>query len=284
MGREISSQGDIERQQRTDTRREVAGGPIARAWPKAAANGDGAPQLKKDEPAGVHPGRRVLIVADVRLYREGIHASIADRPPFVVVGAAANFDEALRLTLDTRPDVAIVDMATKQSLAIVRLIRDRAPQVRVIGFGVEEIEGEILACAEAGLAGYVPCDASLDDLVVRVESVLRGELLCPPRLAATLFRRLETRAESGQPSPQSVVLTAREREVLRLIDGGLSNKEIAVRLHIEVSTVKNHVHKVLEKLNVTSRARAAARLGTHVSARQRGLGEQAPLFLTRPPT
>src|SRR5262249_10913963 len=147
------------------------------------------------------------------------------------------------------------------------------PQVRVIGFGVEEIEGEILACAEAGLAGYVPCDASLDDLVVRVESVLRGELLCTPRMAATLFHRLETQAGNGRGEPQAVALTAREREVLRLIDGGLSNKEIAVRLRIEVSTVKNHVHKVLEKLNVTSRAQAAARLGTHVSSRQRGLAE-----------
>jgi len=224
---------------------------------------------------------RVLIVADVRLYREGMRASIADRPPFAVVGAAANFDEAIRLTLDTRPDVVIVDMATKQSLAIARLIRHHAPQVRVIGFGVEEIEGEILACAEAGLAGYVPCDASLNDLVVRVESVLRGELLCTPRMAATLFHRLETQAEGGQRPPLGVVLTAREREVLRLIDGGLSNKEIAVRLHIEMSTVKNHVHKMLEKLNVTSRAQAAARLGTHVSARQRGLAEQAPLYLTR---
>ena len=221
---------------------------------------------------------RVVIVADVRLYREGMRASIADRPPFEVVGAAADCDEAIRVTLDTRPDVVIIDMATTESLAIVRRIRCHAPQVRVIGFGVEEIEGEILACAEAGLAGYVPRDASLDDLVVRVESVLRGELLCTPRIAATLFRRLETQSEDGQRLPQGVVLTMREREVLRLIDGGFSNKEIAVRLHVEVSTVKNHVHRLLEKLNVTSRAQAAALLGTHVSARQRGLAEQAPLF------
>jgi two-component system nitrate/nitrite response regulator NarL len=67
------------------------------------------------------------------------------------------------------------------------------------------------------------------------------------------------------------MLTAREREVLKLVDGGLSNKEIAVRLRIEVSTVKNHVHNLLDKLNVTSRMQAAARLGTHVSVRQRGL-------------
>jgi two-component system nitrate/nitrite response regulator NarL len=71
--------------------------------------------------------------------------------------------------------------------------------------------------------------------------------------------------------PKSVILTAREREVLRLVDEGLSNKEISARLSIEVSTVKNHVHNLLDKLQVTSRLQAAARLGTHVSVRQRGL-------------
>jgi two-component system nitrate/nitrite response regulator NarL len=223
---------------------------------------------------------RILIVADVRLYREGMSANIETRPPFAVVGAAANAEEAITLTVDTRPDVVIIDMATKQSLAIVRLIRHHAPKVRVVGFGVEEVEGEILACAEAGLAGYVPCDASVDDLVERVRSVLRGELLCTPRMAAMLFRRLEG-SRGDRRAPQGLVLSAREREVLQLIDGGLSNKEIAVRLHIEVSTVKNHVHNVLDKLNVTSRAQAAARLGTHVSTRQRGIIEQAPLSFSR---
>jgi two-component system nitrate/nitrite response regulator NarL len=224
---------------------------------------------------------RLLIVADVRLYREGMHASLSNRPQFSVVGAASNVDDALRLTVDTHPDVVIVDMATRQSLTVVRRIRHHAPTVPIVGFGVEEVEGEILACAEAGLAGYVPCEASLDDLVMRIESVHRGELLCSPRMAATLFRRLESGQRGDGLPPQGLILTAREREVLRLIDGGLANKEIAVQLHIEVSTVKNHVHNLLEKLHVTSRMQAAARLGTHVSARQRGLAAPAHLLSTR---
>lgn len=215
---------------------------------------------------------RLLIVADVRLYREGLHGSLSGRPQFSVVGVASDVDEALRLTVDIRPDVVIVDMASRQSLAVIRGIRHQAPNVQVVGFGVEEVEGEILACAEAGLAGYVPCDASLDDLVMRIESVFRGELMCTPRMAAALFRRLELRGQnSDAPQPQGLILTARERQVLRLIDGGLSNKEIAVELHIEISTVKNHVHNVLDKLQVTSRMQAAAQLGTHVSVRQRGI-------------
>lgn len=226
-----------------------------------------------------HNPPHVMIIADVRLYREGIHASLSNRPQFSVMGAASTLEEALRLTRETHPDVVIVDMATRDSLIVVRTIRQHLPDAHVVGFGVEEVEGEVLACAEAGLAAYVPCDASLDDLVTRVESVLRGELLCTPRMAATLFRRLEQREQADGPQPQAVVLTGREREVLRLVEGGLSNKEIAVQLHIEVSTVKHHVHNVLDKLQVKSRLQAAARLGTHVAFRQRGLLPHTPLNL-----
>lgn len=218
---------------------------------------------------------RLLVVADVRLYREGIHASLSKLPQFLVIGAVSTAEEALLLSVDTPPDIVIVDMATRNSLAVVRAIRRDLPVAHVVGFGVDEVEGEVLACAEAGLAGYVPSDASLDDLVARVESVHRGELLCTPKMAATLFRQLEVRGRDVKPQPESVILTAREREVLRLVDEGLSNKEIAVRLSIEVSTVKNHVHNLLDKLQVTSRSQAAARLGTHVSVRQRGLAAHA---------
>jgi DNA-binding NarL/FixJ family response regulator len=220
-----------------------------------------------------------LIVADVRLYREGLYESLSRRPHFSVVGAASNVNDALRLSGDTAPDIIIVDMATRQSLSVVRTLRHHFPNAPVVGFGVDEVEGEVLACAEAGLAGYVACDASLDDLVRQIETVHRGELLCTPRMAATLFRRLESRARGDAQPPQAVTLTAREREVLRLVDGGLSNKEIAVRLNIEVSTVKHHVHNVLDKLHVTSRTQAAARLGSHVSVRQRGLAATAELNL-----
>jgi two-component system, NarL family, nitrate/nitrite response regulator NarL len=222
------------------------------------------------EPADVGSAR-LLIVADVRLYREGMRDSLASRPQFGAVIAAASEDEALRLLPDFEPDVVIVDMATRKSLEIVRVIRRADSRPYIVGFGVEEVEGEVLACAEAGLAGYVPCDASLDDLVARVSRIMRGELLVAPRMAAAIFRRLELREPLAESHGVAEVLTAREREVLRLIDGGLSNKEIAVRLNIEVSTVKNHVHNLFEKLHVTSRMQAAAHLGSHLSVRQRTL-------------
>jgi two-component system, NarL family, nitrate/nitrite response regulator NarL len=212
----------------------------------------------------------LAIVADVRLYREGMRDGLAKKAHLHVVGTAPDVPACLSLIDETRPQILVLDMATRGSYDGIRQLRDAAPSVRLVGFGVEENEREVLACAEAGLSGYVPCDASLDDLVECIECVARGELRCTPKMAAALFRRLEVRQV---PAPAARVdLTTRERQVLDLIDGGLSNKEIAVRLRIEVSTVKNHVHNVLEKLQVRSRAQVAARHTADNGPRPRATG------------
>jgi two-component system nitrate/nitrite response regulator NarL len=207
---------------------------------------------------------RVLPVAEVRLYREGLARSLGGRKNLEVVATAANRDEALTLVESMQPDVVVLDMATSDSLEIVRSIGRSAPKVRTLAFALEEIDRAILASAEAGVAGYVPCDASVDDLVAAIESVMRGELLCRPRTAALLLERLASLARGGHAQSQGLNLTGREREIVVLIDQGLSNKEIAQQLNIEVATVKNHVHNLLEKLHVNTRAQAAAhfRIGT----------------------
>lgn len=205
-------------------------------------------------PSGVH----VMVIAEVRLYREGLGSSLAGRKNISVVGLAATRDEALDLIESSRPEVVVLDMTTRDSLQIVRSINGTARPVKILAFGIEGLEREILACAEAGVAGYVYCQASMDELVAAIESVVRGELLCPPRMAAILLRRLSSLASGGKEPSDNPNLTAREHEVIMLIDGRFSNKEIAQRLHIEVATVKNHVHSILGKLNATNRAEAAA--------------------------
>ena len=116
-------------------------------------------------------------------------------------------------------------------------------------------ESEILAVAEAGIAGFVTSDASVAELVAAIESVARGEALCTPSVTAALMRRLASLARSWAEADPIEPLTAREREILELIDEGLSNKQIAQRLRIELPTVKNHVHRILGKLGVHRRAR-----------------------------
>jgi DNA-binding NarL/FixJ family response regulator len=155
--------------------------------------------------------------------------------------------------------VVLLDAASHGALEGACAIRASSPDAAVVALGVANAEGDVIACAEAGVAGYVVREGSVEDLIATVESAARGELRCSPRMAGALVRRL-ARLAAGQPIPDGARLTRRELEIVRMIDDGLSNKEIAVRLSIEVATVKNHVHHLLEKLGVRRRGEAAAKL------------------------
>lgn len=200
----------------------------------------------------------ILVVSDIRLYRDGLAELLSHREAVRVIGTATRPDEALQLACELNPAVVVVDQALPGSLLLSRTLGEVRPDIRVVALGVPESEESVLAFAEAGIAGYVPREGSVQDLVEAVERATRGELQCSPQIAGTLIRRLAWRAAGGNLAPSP--LTAREAEIVRLIDQGLSNKEIAVRLGIEVATVKNHVHNLLEKLRVHRRAEAAARL------------------------
>jgi two-component system, NarL family, nitrate/nitrite response regulator NarL len=198
---------------------------------------------------------RVLVVGGVRLYREGIAQMLSGQDGLTVVGVWSDPGDIADGGVGPSPDVVLVDLTTPEGQGAIHEVRRLVPDVPIVALGVTDMEGDVLACAEAGLAGYVTREQSVEDLVAVVESAARGELRCSPRIAASLFRRLS--ALAGEPSAVRERLTVREREVLRLIGQDLSNKEIARRLGIEVATVKNHVHNLLEKLNVHRRAEAA---------------------------
>ena len=204
---------------------------------------------------------RVFIVAEIRLYREGLEHVLERTGRIDVVGTAAG-REGIAAAIDaTRPEIVLLDMATPESFDVVPDINALADPPKIVGLAVRDAERDLLACAEAGVAGYVTRDDSLDAMVDAIESVARGELRCTPRLAAVLFNRIG--ALSTAAPPQDVGndrLTPREREIVGLIDDGYSNKAIAQRLHIEIATVKNHVHNILEKLQVGRRGEAAARV------------------------
>jgi two-component system, NarL family, nitrate/nitrite response regulator NarL len=145
---------------------------------------------------------------------------------------------------------------------VLQTITRRAPRVAVVALGVSDEEQSVLGCIEAGAVAYVTRDGTLADLVDTVNRATRGESLASPRIVGVLMRRA---ALSGRRGDRATVdaLTSRELEVIRLIDQGLSNKEIASRLSIEVTTVKHHVHNILEKLSVHRRGEAAARVRAH---------------------
>lgn len=198
---------------------------------------------------------RVLIVADVRLYRDGLATTLAGRARFEIVGTAATRAGAIAAAVSLRPDIAIVDMAVPDALNLIRDFR-MSSGAAVVAFAVDEVAADILSCAQAGAAGYVTADASLDDLAAALEGAAAGELRCSPKIAGELFRSFaQTAAERAFTA--NPFLTSRERDVLNLLREGLSNKEIGRHLNLAESTVKNHVHHILEKLNVRTRAQAA---------------------------
>jgi len=211
---------------------------------------------------------RVLVVSDIRLYRDGLAQVFAHERRLAVVGAAADAPAAARMAAEHSPDVALVDMAMPQSVAAVRGIAAIAPAVKVVALGIRENEQDLIACAEAGVSGYVPRAASVQDLVTVLEGVGRGELLCSAHTAATLWRRVAALAATTGGTTQEQTLTRREREIGTLLEAGLSNKDIATRLGIEVATVKNHVHNLLEKLEVHRRGQAVARLQGRAQAQR----------------
>lgn len=200
---------------------------------------------------------RVLIVSAVRFLRDGLAHALESEGITEIVFASAHTPLAnLRSPL---PDVALVDMSDRTMLERMRQLANGAPPLRVIAFGVDENEDDILACAEAGASGYLAREASAPELVASIESALRDELLCSPRVAAILFRRHAARG-AAPAADAGGALTLREREVLTYVDRGLSNKEIAAHLHISLTTVKHHVHSILHKLNVSRRGAAAAHM------------------------
>jgi len=213
-----------------------------------------------------------MIVAEVRLYREGLAGRLAACPGLAVVGTCSNRADACERVSQLRPDVVVVDIATREILELIRDLRAAALRCKVLAFAVEEIAADIIECAEAGAAGYVTADASIDDLVTAIERIARSELVCSPQIAAQLFGRISERGERW--SAETKTLTTRERQVLDCLRQGKSNKEIAQALNIAAPTVKNHVHHLLEKLDVTTRAQAAAH-ATLSSGGRRSLGTRA---------
>jgi DNA-binding NarL/FixJ family response regulator len=200
-----------------------------------------------------------FLICRVQLYRDAIADLLADDPSLALVGVASAQDDVIAEVARSAPDVVLLDASPRDALATAaRLIRAR-PQTRILGFGVCDVPEEIVACAEAGLAGYVPCTASIKDLIGAATRVASGGIVCSAAMADGLYRHLRDVALGQLPSSLERALTQRQREIMQLIDRGFSNKEIARRLSLSPATVKNHVHDILDRLQVTSRSEAAAR-------------------------
>lgn len=206
---------------------------------------------------------RILLVHEIRLMCSVVAAVLADEPDIEVIGHATTFDEAL--VRAPQSDVVLIStrLPDQGALKLTESIARDYPETRVLVLGLAEAEEEILRYVEAGASGYVLKDDSVDELLRNIRAVHSGEAVVSPEIAAALISRLSELSQLFADAfaiDQSADLTPREREVLGLLGEGLTNQEIADRLVIELGTVKNHVHNILDKLNVSSRRDAAAYL------------------------
>lgn len=205
---------------------------------------------------------RVAIVAEVRAYGDALAEVVGREPGISVVSIVASAELGSREALRSLPHVLLLDTDTRGALDAVRLLAREAPGVRVLALAVPEFESEsaIISCAEAGVAGYVPRGASTKEVVAGVRSVASGGAFCSSRIAAALLRQVHTLAQAERGPLSLAGLTPREQQVVQLIEEGLSNKEIASRLCIELPTAKHHVHNILEKLHLARRGQVTARI------------------------
>lgn len=228
----------------------------------------GSPSLGAVHPRGEHNGARrtdtaiglrILVVDDCALFRECLVGVLSGHRGEIATGVAWDLPSLISAVELAQPRVILLNSAMHDSPMMLRQLRRINPDARVVVTGVaEDDEDTIVECAEAGAVGYHLRNESLDALLALVYRVAAGESPCSPRLSGILLRRLSALAAQRHPASRDVVLTARELEILRMLEAGLANREIAEQLCIAVHTVKNHVHSVLTKLGVRSREQAAA--------------------------
>ena len=202
---------------------------------------------------------RVLVVSDVKLFQDGLALLLAQQEGVQVIGTTG-LPQAAARTAQLRPDVVLFDATRPGNLEHAKSLMLQTPAAKVMAFGIAETDSEILALAAAGISGYVCDDASLTDVLAAVKSTMRNELLCSPRAAAALYHQVALLSRNGTDTASAAPLSKREMQIAGLMDRGLSNKQIARHLGIQATTVKNHVHNILDKLKVHRRGEAVARM------------------------
>ncbi|HKR60760.1 MAG TPA: response regulator transcription factor [Pyrinomonadaceae bacterium] len=201
---------------------------------------------------------RILIADDQALFREALRTLISLQPDLEVIGEAANGEEALRTAQTLHPHVILMDlqMPVLDGVAATRQLHSEQPGCRVIALTTFDDDEYVFECLRAGAVGYLLKDAPSENLFAAIRAAARGESFLQPSVTTRVlaeFTRL-----SDHPKPSLVEpLSEREREILKLITNGSSNREIAEVLFITEGTVKNHVTNILGKLDVRDRTQAA---------------------------
>jgi NarL family two-component system response regulator LiaR len=204
---------------------------------------------------------RILIIEENRILRDDITTMLNGQKDMLVVASIESADTILLKTIKIKPHVILVDVGLKglNGSSVIGLLREKMPEVKVVGIGCIPTQSAIVEYVEAGASGFILEEATAKEFLWTIRSVAQGVKVLPPSLTGTLFSLVVKLAlKKGEGNViHAVQMTKREREIMLLIADGMSNKEIARQLNIATLTVKSHVHNIMEKSTVHTRYQIA---------------------------
>ena len=204
----------------------------------------------------------ILIIEDNRLLRDGITAMIKKRPDLKMMAAFGESETTLTKVSDLKPDVLLMgfSLTNQNSFELIKSLKKNCPATKVIIINVIPLQSDIVTFIKAEVSGFLLKDASTNDFLTTIRLVADGEKVLPPNLTGSLFSQIINHSDKTEKKIRRfevVRLTQREHQVIDCVSEGITNKEIADKLHLSVYTVKSHIHNILEKLALHSRVQIA---------------------------
>ncbi len=204
----------------------------------------------------------ILIIEDNRLLREGLSAMIEEQKDLKILAAFGDCTKALQFIRKSQPGIVLLDLGLRNqnSLQLVKILKKDFQKIKVIVMDLVPLQEDILVFVQAGVSGFILKDATVKDFLHTIRSVAGDAKILPQRLTESLFSQIVDKAVTELGTSKiirAVKMTKRERQVIDLVADGLTNKEIAQKLHLSTYTVKSHIHNILEKLALHTRVQIA---------------------------
>ena len=204
---------------------------------------------------------RLLLIEDNRLLRDGLFSILKPHKDIDIIAASGDGKRTLAKIKQLKPNIVLLDLGlrSQNSLRVVEVVKHDFPLAKIIVMDLAPVQADILQFVKAGANGFILKDASLNDFLITIRSVSEGATVLPPLLIDSLFSQIVDHAvrEGKTKLKEAVRMTQREREVITILSEGMSNKEIAHRIHISTYTVKSHIHNIMEKLALHTRLEIA---------------------------